>query len=61
MTVTGFVLVDRRTGEVRGGLSSFACLYSREAAERTLKEFTSEKNREHWVIRKATLEVEETS
>jgi hypothetical protein len=58
MTLQGFVLVDRETGEVRGGLNSIVCVYSRTAAERTLKEFTSAKNQTRWEIKPAKVEVD---
>jgi hypothetical protein len=59
MTLSGYVLIDKRTGEVRGGLNARASLYGQAGAERELKEFTNDQNRVHWEIRKATLEVEE--
>jgi hypothetical protein len=59
VTLTGFVLVDKRTGEIRGGLNARASLYGQAGAERELKEFTNRESQEHWEIRRATLEVED--
>ena len=59
MTLQGFVLIDKRTGEVRGGLNARASLYGQAGAERELKEFTNDQNREHWEVRAATLTVAE--
>jgi hypothetical protein len=59
MTLSGYVLIDKRTGEVRGGLNARASLYGQAGAERELREFTNDQNREHWAIRPATLTVEE--
>ena len=59
MKIEGYVLVDKRTGEVRGGLNARASLYGQAGAERELKEFTNDQNREHWEIKPAKLEVTE--
>jgi hypothetical protein len=59
MTLSGFVLIDKRTGEVRGGLNARASLYGQAGAERELKEFTARESQEHWEVRRATLTVEE--
>ena len=59
MKIEGYVLVDKRTGEVRGGLNARASLYGQAGAERELEEFTDGQNRKHWEIRPAELKVEE--
>jgi len=59
ITISGFVLVDRETGEVRGGLNSIACVYTRAGAERVLQEFTRKEKRDCWLIRPAKMEVKD--
>jgi hypothetical protein len=57
MTLAGYVLVDKRTGEIRGGLNSIACVYTEAGVKRLLEEFTRKENQERWEIKPAKLEV----